>query len=110
MTRLTDQERLYRSVSEAALQKQCQDLADLLHAPYFHDMDSRRNRAGLPDVVLCVNQTLFLWELKRETEELREGQFVWAEALGRVTEIDYRVVRPSSIDAAVARVMAARGR
>ena len=95
--RLTPYERLLRSIRERSLQEQCREVAELLHAPYFHDADSRRNYAGLPDTVLVVPPVLCLWELKKETEQLRAEQETWASELQRCTMLDYRIVRPSTI-------------
>lgn len=95
--RLTPYELLLRSVPESDLQGQCQQVAELIQVPYFHDNDPRRNFAGLPDTLIPVAPVLCLWELKTEAGKLRPEQVVWGEVLQACTKLDYRVVRPSTI-------------
>jgi hypothetical protein len=50
----------------------------------FHDADSRKNPAGLPDLVLVRNGTLVLAELKAPKGRLRAAQERWLERLRAV--------------------------
>lgn len=60
-------------VSEADLQAAVLDLAALLGVWAWHDNDPRRNRAGLPDLLLVGNRLAYR-ELKSATGRLRPEQ------------------------------------
>ncbi len=79
---LTDEQRLFRSVSEAAWQKQVeQTLALCGFDRIYHTHDSRRSQAGFPDIVAIRvtpdHATLFVGELKRETGRVTNAQNDW---------------------------------
>jgi hypothetical protein len=92
-------------VSEADLQRAVIALAKLRGWLYFHDTDSRRNRAGFPDLVLLHPRTgRLLWvELKAANGRLRPEQVVWLDAL-RLGGHEVAVWRPADLQSlAVAR-------
>jgi hypothetical protein len=79
---LTDEQRLLRSVSEAAWQKQVeQTLALCGFDLIYHTHDSRRSQAGFPDLVAIRRDpdgvTLFVGELKRENGRITAEQSAW---------------------------------
>ncbi len=79
---LTDEQRLLRSVSEAAWQKQVeQTLALCGFELIYHTHDSRRSQAGFPDIVAIRHdprgRTLAVLELKRETGQVTDEQAQW---------------------------------
>lgn len=74
MTRARD------SLTEAAFQQRVTDLCDWLQIRWFHDTDSRRNRAGFPDLVLVGNRVLYA-ELKVGRNRLTLEQAEWINAL-----------------------------
>lgn len=108
--RLTPYERLLRAVPESDLQDQCRRVAELLHAPYYHDQDSRKNPRGLPDTILVVPPVLCLWELKKESEQPKAEQRRWGEALAQCSVVDYRLIRPSNIGEAWAWLLRTTGK
>jgi hypothetical protein len=84
MARLTDEQRLLRTVSERAWEAQVeQTLALAEFALIYHTHDSRRSRAGFPDIVAIRADharrlyTLVVVELKRETETPTFEQLRW---------------------------------
>ena len=73
------------AMSEADLQASVIDLARRTRWLYFHDNDSRRNKAGLPDLLLVHPETgrVIFAELKSDTGKLRPEQKQWIDALVR---------------------------
>jgi hypothetical protein len=87
---------LDRAMSEAEWQRTVTDYATLRGWRWFHDNDSRRNKAGLPDLLLVRDRRLVFAELKREkVVGLRREQEAWIRALN-VTPAEVYVWRPSS--------------
>ena len=68
-------------MTEAELQKRVLDLCDLLGLLVFHDNDSRRNRAGFPDLVIVGRHRVLYRELKTDTGQLRPEQKTWLNRL-----------------------------
>lgn len=107
--RLTDQERLWRTMLEKELQEQLREHARRLGwlfqavRPNVPVMTRRgiRHRTtiqgdvGGPDCLLVRWPEVILWELKRELADLREEQTRWAHELRPGSWVEYRVVRPS---------------
>ena len=83
VVRLTDEQRLLRTVSEKAWQAQVeQTLAWAGFDLRYHTKDSRRSPAGFPDVVAIRKAedgflTLVVVELKRETGRVKPDQWPW---------------------------------
>lgn len=70
-------------MTEKDLQTAVTAIADLYGWLSFHDHDSRRNRAGFPDLVLLHPLTgrLLFRELKTEKGRVRPEQQGWLDAL-----------------------------
>ena len=69
------------SMGEAEFQQAIVDLAELCGWLVFHDYDSRRNRAGFPDLVMARNGQVIFAEVKTEKGKVRPEQQEWADAL-----------------------------
>jgi hypothetical protein len=82
--------------SERDFQRAVIDLIRWLGLHYFHDNDSRRNRAGFPDLVVAGQGGFIFRELKSETGRLRPEQLDW---LSRLTQggADAAIWRPSDM-------------
>ena len=83
-------------MTERDLQRAVIDLCRWLGLAYFHDNDSRRNRAGFPDLVVCGSAGFLFRELKTETGRLRPEQLDW---LSRLEQggADAAIWRPSDL-------------
>ena len=89
-------------LSEKDLQEQILAEAETYNWLVFHDNDSRRNNAGVPDLVLVKGGKIIFAELKRESKraKLRDDQVVWIEELKRASSKNVMVAvwRPSDRD------------
>lgn len=85
-------------VPEREFQGTVVDLALLRGWRVFHDHDSRRNAAGLPDLLLVKPPRMIWVELKAEKGRLSAEQQQWLDALGRCTEVSTFVWRPHQWD------------
>jgi hypothetical protein len=91
-------------MTEAQLQAAVVDLARYLGLTVWHDVDSRRNLAGFPDLVLIGRKVLWL-ELKRQTGRVRPEQQAFLSRLVRAGQ-DARVIRPADwLDGTVERLL-----
>ena len=93
---LTDEQRLLRTVSEAAWQKQVeQTLALCGFDLQYHTHDSRRSQAGFPDIVATRETngfyTLLFVELKRETGQATTDQYRWLDDLSMIAALINRM-------------------
>lgn len=82
-------------ITEAQFQETVVDAAELFGWWVFHDNDSRRNRAGFPDLVLIRPPRVVFLELKREKGRVSPVQ---AEVLGMLDgcdTVETHVARPS---------------
>lgn len=61
------------SMSEAQFQQAVIDMAEALQITVWHDEDSRRNNAGLPDLILIGTDVVWA-ELKKQDGRLRDSQ------------------------------------
>lgn len=62
----------------------------------WHDHDSRRNEAGLPDLIAVRDDRVLFIELKTERGTMRQWQEVWGYLLSHVGgNTEYFVWRPS---------------
>lgn len=97
--RLTDLERLDRTVSEDALLTAI--IGWLRHNRWLavHHRNSKagilQGDRGVPDILAAKPPRLVLIETKRETEKLEPPQEVWRAALEACPGIEYHVFRPS---------------
>lgn len=104
--KLTSKDRVLRTVSEKEWQQTILDLLAVSgYSLIFHDFDSRRNNAGLPDIlaVRLDPPDLIFIELKTETGPLRPKQKEWVGALRQAGQSAY-VWRPSDFESAVKRL------
>jgi hypothetical protein len=64
---------------------------------FYHTYKSRKSTPGWPDDALCHPDggPLYLWETKGRDEAVSAAQRRWLDALGKVTYVDARVVRPA---------------
>lgn len=81
------------AMTEADWQTRVVDYARLRSWTVWHDNDSRRNRAGLPDLILVRDRVVWA-ELKGPAGRLRAAQKTFLAALGRAGAETY-VWRPS---------------
>lgn len=63
--------------SEAGFQDAVVEYAQLRGWRHWHDQDSRRNVAGLPDLLLVRKGRLVVAELKAESGRVSPAQLVW---------------------------------
>jgi hypothetical protein len=83
-------------MSEDDLLRSCIDLCKWLGLLYFHDNDSRRNRAGYPDLTIVGQAGHMFRELKAERGRLRPEQSDWIARL-RQGGADVDVWRPADL-------------
>ena len=81
-----------RAMTEAQLQEACTGMLDAYKIRWWHDSDSRRNKAGLPDLVI-IGRRVEWWELKRQTGRVTPEQNACLSDLIRAGA-KARVVRP----------------
>lgn len=82
--------------TEAGLQLAVEQLAGWLGLRCWHDVDSRRNKAGFPDLVI-VGPGGILWrELKKSTGRTSKAQDEWGAAL-RAAGQDWAVWKPGDM-------------
>jgi len=80
-------------MTEEVLQLRVEERLRLYGYEFFHDRDSRRNRAGLPDIVAARDGRVILLELKSERGRLSPAQQRWRDAL----QDHWALVRPSDL-------------
>lgn len=95
------EQQLLDVVTEKELQEQLVHVARLLGWEVFHTFDSRRTEWGEPDLRLLRPPRVMLWELKTERGQLTPAQQRIGEKLLQCPGIEYRVVRPSTVDEAL---------
>lgn len=84
-------------MAETHFQKAVTDLADWLHVWWWHDQDPRRNKAGLPDLLLVGRHGVLWRELKTATGTLSQAQIELGDLL-RWSRQDWDVWRPEDLD------------
>lgn len=95
------------AMSEAQFQQRILDYCELRGLLVFHDNDSRRNRAGYPDLTIVGDRGVIFAELKTDTGRLRPDQETWLLRL-RKAGATALVWRPQHWDLIVARLDAIR--
>lgn len=70
--------------TERDFQRWVTDLATWFGWRWWHDVDSRRNFAGLPDLILARRGRLIFAELKRQQGQVRPEQAEWLAVLGSI--------------------------
>lgn len=107
--RLTDQQRLYRTVSERAWQQTVRDLLAAHSYTQYHTHDSRRSDPGFPDLIAAnADGDILALELKTETGKVSAAQQEWLDLLNR-GGVEARALRPSEIDWLIARLQRRHG-
>lgn len=106
--RLTDRERMLRSISEKDWQRDVLKLARSTGWTHYHTYRATRSPAGFPDLVMWKPGQLIFVELKRETGVLSAEQ---VRILAGIEDGGGRVYvwRPSDLDEAV-EILTFRGR
>jgi len=81
-------------MTETQYQQRITDTCDLLGVTWHHETDSRRSKAGFPDLVLVGNRVIFA-ELKTQRGKMSPQQRFWASALTNAEGVEYHLWRPS---------------
>lgn len=90
---------LHRALPESSFQAQVVELADRAGWWSWHDNDPRRNKAGLPDLILVKPPRVLFVELKREKGRFNgSAQKIVLEMLGRCPGVETYLWRPSAFD------------
>lgn len=90
------------TATEAEFQQAVTQLAEWHGLKWWHDADSRRNKAGLPDLIIVGRQDpgeppAVLWrELKTATGRVSRAQQAWLDWL-RLAGADAAVWRPADL-------------
>lgn len=92
-------------MTEAQLQRQIREVCKRLSLLHYHTARSDKSEPGFPDSVIVhpAGGTLFLCELKRDTERPTLAQQRWLDALARVSRVESGVVQQSTLASWVAR-------
>jgi hypothetical protein len=91
---------LIQAITEADFQRQITDMADYGKWRWFHDNDSRRNQAGLPDLLLVKAPRLIFVEVKKRGGKVTNAQHEWLDELGRCTSVEAHLWFPDDLDEA----------
>lgn len=86
---------LAAAMSERDLHRAVTDMASAYGLLWWHDNDSRRNKSGLPDLLIVGRKAVWV-ELKAEKGRFRPAQQIWLAALAAAGH-DVRVIRPSDL-------------
>lgn len=86
--------KLNLAVSEADFQRTITDMLDAGRYLWFHDHDSRRNRAGLPDIIAVKAPRLIFIECKTSKGIVSGPQQEWLDELARCTSVEAHLFRP----------------
>lgn len=70
-------------MTEAQLQQRITDYCDLLRLRWHHETDSRRSKAGYPDLSICGPGGFLFAEIKTDAGRLRPEQTAWLDDLER---------------------------
>ena len=90
---------------EREFQSAITDLCDLLGLRWWHDNDSRRNKAGLPDLIVVGPHGVLFRELKTTTGRVTPEQRDWLVELA-AAGADADVWRPTDLQPAGGRIRA----
>lgn len=95
-----------RDAQESALLGAVLELAARTHWPLrYHTYDSRRSRAGFPDLVLARHDRLIFAELKSAAGIVTGAQQAWLDGLTRVRHLDSYVWRPADLQQMIPEVL-----
>lgn len=87
---------LVDKIPEASWQTTVIDLAQTYNWDYWHDTDSRKSKAGLPDLLLWKPGQFMACELKKETGVISNDQAVMLHAW-ELAGVEVHVWRPSML-------------
>jgi hypothetical protein len=88
---------------EAAFQALVVEVLERSGFLVWHDHDSRRNEAGLPDIIAVREHRLVWIELKTERGTLRQRQELWGYLLSWLGgNVEYYCLRPSDWETVLA--------
>lgn len=107
--RLTPEQRALRAITEKQLSRMIVGRARVLGWRDAHVEPGQvkggkwmvGTAPGFPDLWLVRDGVLLVFELKRETGELRPGQQEWIDALDAVPGVTARIVRPRDVEAVI---------
>lgn len=85
-----------KAMTEAQLQEAVTGMLDAHRIPWWHDNDPKRNKPGLPDLLIFGRRVVF-WELKRQGERPTEDQVKILTRIARAENGSARVVRPMDL-------------
>ena len=91
---------LGHAVSERDWQHQVEQMLDLGRWHWHHETDSRRSKAGLPDLIAARGKQLLFIELKKAGGRVSGPQQEWLDDLGRCTSVAAHLWFPSDFDEA----------
>jgi hypothetical protein len=87
-----------RARPEAKFQKTVTALLDLYHWRWHHEVDSRKSKRGLPDLIAVRRPRLIFAELKSARGVLTQDQVEWIKQLTDVQGIEVYYWKPSDMD------------
>ena len=83
-----------QKISEADFQQMVTDYCDWLGLRWHHETDSRRTRAGFPDLVIVGKGGIYFLELKSQKGKISPDQKAWIYDLHQAG-VQASVARPS---------------
>jgi Holliday junction resolvase-like predicted endonuclease len=86
--------------SEAAFQRWVCGLLDRHHWRWHHEVDSRKSKRGLPDIIAIRAARLLFVELKSREGRLTDGQIGWLCDVKQLAchQVEVYIWRPSDMD------------
>lgn len=102
--RLSDRERMLRTVTERQWQTQVEEILQLHGWAIYHTHDSRRSHGGFPDLIAIRERDgdILAAELKTQTGIVKPDQLLWLGLFSRAG-VDTYVWRPEHVDDVIAR-------
>jgi len=92
------QKEVFAKISEVNLQSTVMEMMQWQGWLCYHTYDSRRSKAGFPDLTAVKGSRLMFVEFKTEKGKVKEAQVEWLDALV-ATHGEVYLVRPSTMDA-----------
>lgn len=96
-------------LTEAQFQRRVTDYCNLRGLRWHHEQDSRRSKAGYPDLTIAGPKGVVWLELKTEKGRVKPEQQAWIDTL-RAAGCDALIVRPQHWDDVKALLGALAGR
>ena len=93
------------AMSERQLQEAIIEAAELHRWMVYHTYDSRRSKAGFPDLMMVRDGVLLALEMKTESGRLTPEQTEWIDALQSVPGVKAALVRPRDLDRLITKVL-----